>query len=100
MTSENKREENGSLEVQKIYTREEVQEALSSIAQQVVGSQTAYLHSMVLLNQLLRLPNAVELFDADLKSQARDLWVKIKSSGLQLADPPLLAGENVQGPVE
>lgn len=75
------------------YTRKHVQEALSTIAARVVESQSAYMHAMLLLNELLRLPNARELFDDDLKEQARDLWLKVKSTGLQLNDPPLLFGE-------
>ena len=73
-------------------TKAELQKTLETIAQAVVGTHATYMHSMILLDHLFRLPNARELFDADLKEQARDLWLKIKSTGLQLNDPPLLVG--------
>ena len=71
-------------------TKEGVRNTLESVARSVVGTQSSYMHSMILLDNLFRLPNARELFDDDLKEQARDLWLKIKSTGLQLNDPPLL----------
>ncbi len=77
-------------ELPAITTREELQQTLESIARSVVGSHSTYMHSMILLDHLLRLPNAREIFDEDSKEQARDLWLKIKSTGLQLNDPPLL----------
>ncbi len=71
-------------------TRESISKALDSVARSVVGTQSSYMHSMILLDNIFRLPNARELFDDDLKEQAKDLWLKIKSTGLQLNDPPLL----------
>lgn len=76
----------------KVYTRAEVQEVLDEIAKRFVASGSAYMHSMLLLNHILRLPNASEIFDDGLKDQAKDLWLKVKSTGLQLTDPPLLFG--------
>ena len=71
-------------------TKEGIRSTLESVAMSVVGTQSSYMHSMILLDNLFRLPNARELFDDDLKEQAKDLWLKIKSTGLQLNDPPLL----------
>ena len=79
-------------EERKAYTREDVQAFLSEIAERVISSNNAYLHSVLALDHLLREPNAAELFDGDLKEQARDLWVKLKATGLQLNDPPVLFG--------
>jgi hypothetical protein len=41
---------------------------------------------------MMRLPNAAELFDDELKAQMKDLWIKLKSTGIKLTDPPLLFG--------
>jgi len=71
-------------------TKESIRDSLELVARSVVGTQSSYMHSMILLDNLFRLPNARELFDEDLKEQAKDLWKKIKSTGLQLNDPPLL----------
>lgn len=88
-----KKEKEAKVEVpqaQTPITKESVRSTLETLARSVVGSQSSYMHSMILLDSLLRLPNARELFDEDLKEQARDIWLKIKSTGLQLNDPPLL----------
>jgi hypothetical protein len=71
-------------------SKEELQKTLEIIASSVVSSQSSYIQSMILLDHMLRLPNAREIFDSELKEQARDLWVKMKSTGLQLNDPPIL----------
>jgi hypothetical protein len=80
--------------IDKPITVEAIRETLDAVAQNVVGTQSSYMHSMILLDQLFRDPSARELFDADLKEQAKDLWLKIKSTGLQLNDPPLLFDSN------
>jgi len=73
-------------------TTDDVRKSLESIARKVVESRTAHLHALLTLNYLLRLPNAQRLFNEDLRQQARDLWLKVKTAGFQLDDPPLLFG--------
>ena len=79
-----------TVETSREISKEELQKTLEIIASSVVTSQSSYIQSMILLDHMLRLPNAREIFDAELKEQARDLWVKMKSTGLQLNDPPIL----------
>lgn len=76
----------------KDYTKQDVQEFLAQISEKVVKNPGSYFHCMLALNSLLRLSNAAEIFDQNLKEQAKDLWVKLKSTGLHLTDPPLLFG--------
>jgi hypothetical protein len=40
----------------------------------------------------MTIDNVGELFDEDLKAQAKDIWVKLKSTGVQLSDPPFMFG--------
>ncbi len=89
-----------SLDGDKRYTRADIAQFLSEIARSVVSTNTTYMHSMLALNQILRLPYAPEILDQDLKDQMRDLWLKVKSSGLQLVDPPLLFGDGVEIPLD
>jgi hypothetical protein len=77
-----------------IYTSEDLKEALTALAEKIVSNQSS-MHSMLLLDHLLRLPNASQLFTPDLMEQARDLWKKIESTGLQIAQPPFLFGPPV-----
>ncbi len=75
-----------------LYTREDVKRFVSDISKRILESNSGYLHSLITLNTLLRLPNAEDLLDVELKNQLRDLWTKLKSTGLQITDPPILFG--------
>ena len=92
VSSQTEADRSENAEEQKVYTRKDLQEFLDAIARECVTGSAGYIHSMFALNKLLRLPNATDLFDEKLKSQAKDLWLKLKSTGLQLNDPPLLFG--------
>jgi len=48
------------------------------------------MHALSALNTVLRLRDAKKLFDEKLKERTRKLWLRIKASGVQLLDPPLL----------
>ncbi len=73
-------------------TLEEVRAFVADIEQTVADSDDAYLNSVIALNQVLRLPNAEALLDEALKEQMRALWVKLRSTGIKLNDPPILFG--------
>lgn len=77
---------------ERLYTKQEVESFVAEISRQIVGSTTGYMHAMLALNHILRQPNASEFLDHDVKEQVKDLWVKLKSMGLQLNDPPILFG--------
>jgi len=79
-------------EKQKRYTKKQLRAYLVDVEEQVIGSDSAYLPSVIALNELLREPNTEALLDKELKAQMCDLWIKLKSIGLQLSDPPLLFG--------
>ena len=73
-------------------TRDEVQRYIDDIEKKVVESNEAYLHSVLALDRILRLPNASEVIDETLKGQMKDLWIKLKAAGIKLSDPPILFG--------
>lgn len=77
---------------ERLYTKQEIENFVAEISRQVVGSSTAYMHAMLALNHILRQSNAEEFLDHDVKEQIKDLWIKLKSMGLQLNDPPILFG--------
>lgn len=82
-----------SQETQKVYTRDDVVETLQVVEKKIVESHSSYIHSMLVLNNLLRQPNAHEIFDDELKERARDLWAKVSLTGMQITNPPLLFGQ-------
>ncbi len=81
-----------SAEEVKSLSKEEVKSFLLDIETKVINAEGAHMHSVIALDQLLRLPNIESIMDQELKDQMHDLWVKLKSHGIQLADPPLLFG--------
>lgn len=88
---------NESTNEAKVFTKEDVRDALAVIAEKIVEPHAAFAHAVLFLDRLLRSPAASEIFDEDLKTQARDLWLKVKSTGFQLADPPFLFGTPLGG---
>lgn len=74
------------------YSKEELKAYLADIERKLVESNGAYMHSLVALNEILRHPDVPALLDPELKSQMQDIWIKLKSTGIQLAEPPLLFG--------
>jgi hypothetical protein len=42
------------------------------------------------MNFVLNLPNIYNLLDNENKELARDIWLRIKQSGMQLRNPPML----------
>ena len=84
--------QNQGVEAQSVFTKAQLEAFVAEISRKVVDTNPAYLHSMLALNYLLRQPNLKELLDPDLKEQLKDIWLKLKTTGLQLQDPPILFG--------
>lgn len=77
----------------KPLTKKEIEAFVAEIEKRLVSDKPAYMHSMLGLNLILRQPNLATTLDNELKDQLKDLWLKlIKSTGLQLANPPILFG--------
>jgi hypothetical protein len=73
-------------------TEQETKDFLAEIEKRLVARDGSELAAMVALNQILKAPNAFQLLQGDLKEQIKDLWLKLKASGLTLEDPPILFG--------
>lgn len=73
-------------------SREEIVELIAEISRRVVESDRSSMHCMLALNHLLNHPNIGAVLTDDLRGQIKDLWVKLKSTGIVLADPPIIFG--------
>lgn len=73
-------------------TKKEVKAYLAELTEKLSEEELPHLHTLVALDRVFRLPNAREIFDEELTGQAKQLWNQLKSSGIDLADPPLLFG--------
>ena len=49
------------------------------------------------MNHALTLPNIYEYLDNEGRELARDIWLRLKQSGLQVRNPPLLFGDDADG---
>ena len=74
----------------KTVTRDEVAAFLADINRQIVENNLPPIHTLLALNNILSQSNAHQLLDEELKTQARDIWLKIKATGVHLIDPPFL----------
>ena len=73
-------------------SKDDVAAFLVDIEKTVLERDGADMSSLVAINHLLNLPNAETLFDEGLKTQLKDIWIKLKASGIEVEDPPLLFG--------
>lgn len=72
------------------FTREEVFNFLNDVSRQLEESQIPPVHTMLALNTMFRAADAKKIFDDELKEKARALWLRIKATGVQVIDPPIL----------
>ena len=74
------------------FTKDEVVAFVKDIELKLMGNTGANLHSIVALNKIFRASNINELLDSELKERIKDLWIKLKSTGILLVDPPIIFG--------
>lgn len=79
-------------EVLQIGSKKELREYVANIEKRVVEKAGADIAALVAINHILRMPNVEELVDPEIKSQIKDLWIKLKATGITVEDPPLLFG--------
>lgn len=72
--------------------KEDVRNYIADIEKMVAARSGADMASLIALNELLSHPQAHQIFDDELKSQVKDLWISLKSYGVEVDDPPLLFG--------
>lgn len=77
-------------QIKTAYTKKDVEDFLGAINAQLEAGEDSNMHVILSLNDILRQPNARELLDEELLSQARSIWKKVKALGPMLSDPPIL----------
>ena len=73
-----------------ISTPAELKVFLQSVLDKFKDSQLPSVHAMSAINFCLNRPKTKELFTTENREIARDLWLRIKQSGMQVKNPPLL----------
>jgi hypothetical protein len=73
-----------------ITTREELKTFLLSVRDRMADQSAAAIYAVSAMNYMLNMPNVYALIDNETKEIARDIWLRIKQSGMQLRNPPFL----------
>lgn len=81
--------ENVKIEVQ-LKTKKDLNSFLNNIKDQLVSEDISPIYAMSALNSALKLDKIYTLLDQSNKEIARDIWIRLKKSGFQLDNPPLL----------
>lgn len=86
-------EESGS-GIEPITNRADLKKFLTHVQDKMMNDAAPPLYVMSALNYVLNHPNVYELMDQECREIARELWLRLKKSGLQLRNPPLLFPED------
>jgi len=75
-----------------VTTKEELRDFLLNIRDKLADRAAAPVYALSALNHIMNKPVIYELLDKENKEIARDIWLRLKQSGFQLKNPPLLFG--------
>ena len=73
-----------------ITTKKELKSFLLNIRDKIEDESAAPVYCVTAMNYVLNIPKIYELLDKENKEIARDIWLRLKSVGIQLKNPPLL----------
>ncbi len=76
----------------KSISRQALADFIADISSKSISPNESLLHCAVAMNQILTNSDTAELLDEDLKKQLKDVWLKLKNTGIDLIDPPSLFG--------
>lgn len=83
----------------KISTKADLKSFLNNVRDKMADGVSAPIYAMSAVNHVLNHPSIYQLLDNETKEIARDIWLRLKQSGLQVRNPALLftAEENGVG---
>jgi hypothetical protein len=73
-----------------ITTKEELKTFLQSLRDKMREQVAASIFAVSAIHYVLNLQNIYTVLDNENKEIARDIWLRLKQSGMQLRNPPLL----------
>lgn len=73
-----------------IATKKALNAFLIDIREKLEDGSAAAVYCVSAMNYVLNIPNIYTMLDKDNKEIARDIWLRLKSVGIQIKDPPLL----------
>jgi|GEM_PF-898151 len=87
-------EEAVSEDIGGLTSKEDLKSFLLNIRDKISEEQAASVYAMAAFNNILNSATIYELLDDENKELARNIWLRLKQSGLQLRNPPLLFGDD------
>ena len=82
-----------------ITSSESLQTFLQSLLDRLAEDQVPPLFVFSVMNHLISSQRICALFCADSKELARDIWLRIKQSGMQVRNPVFLFGADAQAAI-
>jgi len=76
--------------MQSFETAGDLKMFLESIRDKMTDGTAAPVYAASALNHILNHPRIYDLLDKANKELARDIWLRVKQSGLQVKNPPML----------
>lgn len=91
-----KNEKKDECKFKQISSRPELKTFLGNVRDKLAESAAPPIHCVSAMHHVLNLPDVYDLFDAENKEIARDIWLRIKQHGLHLRLPPMLFADGEQ----
>jgi len=82
-----------------ISSKAELKNFLQVLRDRMAERAAAPIYAVSAMNHVLTLPKVYDLLDNENKEIARDIWLRIKQSGMQVKNPPMLFGDEANGVV-
>lgn len=79
--------------VGEISNEADLKSFLQHIRERMAEDQASAIYVVSEMNQILTDPDIFVFLNDENKEMARDIWLRIKQSGFQLRNPPLLFGQ-------
>lgn len=87
-----------SVSAGEISTSSDLKSFLHNVRDKMTEQVAAPVYALSAMNFIMNLPNIYKILDNECKELARDIWLRLRQSGLQIKNPPLLFGaEEAQG---
>lgn len=80
-----------------IASKAELKTFLLSIRDRMEDESAAPIYALSAMNHVMNHPDIYELLEPESKEIARDIWLRIKQSGMQVKKPALLFGDETDG---
>ena len=77
----------------KITTTAELKLFLTNLLDKMKDEAAAAIYISAAMNHVLNIPEIYELLDNESREMARDVWLRLKATGMHIKNPPLLFPE-------